>query len=394
MSITTDSQLLCKKCGREFSTKQNLQSHINRKTPCVRKEQGVEVDEHMEMVLTGKYGGTVLYSQEDHEKIAEHTWCISDSGYCRTMIKGKCIRLHRFITDISDDKIIDHINGNRLDNRQENLRITIKSGNAQNRRKSTNTETSSQYVGVAFHAQTNKYISYININKKRINLGSYVTEQDAAIARDMYIIHEMPDALYPLNFPNSAEEYKLTDYIPRKASNMRVPITSVSTLYEDIEHNPDIIRLIVNSNDSIVLIDRNDYELVKTHTIHIRKDDGYVMTNGQYLHRLILNVTDSRVFVDHIDNNKLNNTRINLRLSNPTKNAQNMKKRTNTTSKYKGVSFSMSRKKWVAAIMVEGKSIYLGRHDTEESAARFRDNYIRTNFPDSHYTFNFPEDTK
>ena len=46
--------------------------------------------------------------------------------------KGKQVRLHRLIANISDDECVDHINGNTLDNRLSNLRVTDSAGNGQN----------------------------------------------------------------------------------------------------------------------------------------------------------------------------------------------------------------------------------------------------------------------
>lgn len=79
--------------------------------------------------------------------------------------------------------------------------------------------------------------------------------------------------------------------------------------------------------------------------------------------------------IDHIDGNELNNTRKNLRKATPAQNAENRAKTTKKValSKYKGVTFHRKIGKWQSQIKLSGKSIYLGVHNTQESAARAYD---------------------
>lgn len=88
-------------------------------------------------------------------------------------------RLYRVIMGNPKGMIVDHINRNPLDNRKQNLRITTSLINNQNARKRKD-GTTSKYKGV--HKVNNKWIAQIQVNKKKINLGTYNFEQDAAIA--------------------------------------------------------------------------------------------------------------------------------------------------------------------------------------------------------------------
>lgn len=84
--------------------------------------------------------------------------------------------------------------------------------------------------------------------------------------------------------------------------------------------------------------------------------------------RLLLNVNDSSLMIDHIDGNPLNNSKINLRICSHNDNIKNLSKHKDNTSGYKGVT--KRRNKWRARICVNRKHISLGCFLTKEEAAR------------------------
>ena len=88
----------------------------------------------------------------------------------------------------------------------------------------------------------------------------------------------------------------------------------------------------------------------------------------KYLHRLLFNLTDRKVFIDHINHNTLDNTRENLRLSNNRLNQANRNKSPNCGSKYIGV-VKTKYNTWDSRIRDNRKRILLGRFKTEEAAA-------------------------
>lgn len=87
-----------------------------------------------------------------------------------------------------------------------------------------------------------------------------------------------------------------------------------------------------------------------------------------YMHRLILNAPKG-TDVDHIDGNRVNNSRRNLRLCTRLENLQNSKKRDGTASRHKGVDWLSANHKWRARIRHHGKTITLGCFATEGEAA-------------------------
>lgn len=90
-----------------------------------------------------------------------------------------------------------------------------------------------------------------------------------------------------------------------------------------------------------------------------------------FMHRLI-NETPKEFQTDHINNNKLDNRKCNLRTVTNTQNHHNMPLQKNNKSGFAGVSWSNERKKWVATIWHNNKPINLGRYLLIEEAVKIR----------------------
>ena len=80
----------------------------------------------------------------------------------------------------------------------------------------------------------------------------------------------------------------------------------------------------------------------------------------------------NKQFVDHIDNNKLNNNVYNLRFCTQQENCMNRKLSSKNTSNHKGVLFFKRTNKWKAGIMFKGKQYHLGYFDKIEDAVNAR----------------------
>lgn len=120
------------------------------------------------------------------------------------------------------------------------------------------------------------------------------------------------------------------------------------------------------------IIDRADIERVKDKKWHLTTV-GYAATDGgkTRLTNYLLGVkTSKEIVIDHINRNKLDNRRKNLRICTKGINALNSKLRSDNTSGYRGVSWDKSKGKWFAHIGVNGENTYIGRYKTKIEAIR------------------------
>ncbi len=149
-------------------------------------------------------GGVIVVDDDVYETVAAYKWRRDARGYARrvTSQRGKevTLMLHRVILGAVDGDVVDHVNGNPLDNRRQNLRLASLT---QNRANVAKVRGSSRYKGVTLHstgrwqaACSNKY------------LGLYETEEDAALAYDAEArIKFGPFAA--VNFPSAGERCAL-----------------------------------------------------------------------------------------------------------------------------------------------------------------------------------------
>lgn len=129
-------------------------------------------------------GYVVFISSQDTEACMKYIWfCQSVGGkgaYAATRINGKRTLMHRYLLSVKQGEIIDHKDGNGLNNTRGNLRICSETQNHQNAKKRCG--CSSQYKGVSWHKGESKWHARITVNGNRISLGYFIHEHLAAEA--------------------------------------------------------------------------------------------------------------------------------------------------------------------------------------------------------------------
>jgi AP2 domain. len=124
-------------------------------------------------------GMVAVVEKEDFDWLSIFSWCYSPVGYAQSRINGKAEYMHRLIMGAKKGEFIDHINLNKLDNRRSNLRFCTRQQNQHNQAARRGT---SRYKGVSYRRDTRKYSAQIHVNRKKINLGCFESEEDAARA--------------------------------------------------------------------------------------------------------------------------------------------------------------------------------------------------------------------
>lgn len=135
----------------------------------------------------------------------------------------------------------------------------------------------------------------------------------------------------------------------------------------------EIVEVELINSDSVVVCDKADYLYVSSHRWRLT-NSGYAMTyvdrKGVFMHRAIA-ACPKGLEIDHINHNKMDNRRCNLRIVTRGQNALNQPLRKTNTSGYKGVR--PHGKKWQAYIMVNRKMLLLGTYADKEDARKVRE---------------------
>jgi hypothetical protein len=159
-------------------------------------------------------------------------------------------------------------------------------------------------------------------------------------------------------------------------------------------------RKIFISQDNFTIVDPIDYYWLNNFQWYTEQKDQniyavrFILNPGQRpkitsMHRDIMN-SPKGLLVDHRNCDGLDNRRANLRLATHSQNQCNKRKRrSKTSSRFIGVSFDKWTGRWYASIKTNGKTIWLGRFDSEIEAAKAYDRaaikyhgeFARLNFP-------------
>jgi hypothetical protein len=184
----------CLKCGKiKTINSKNVRNGSSKSCGClhVGMKQGRTLNKYEELedcfVGTCSDGTKFYVDKQDYEKIKEYTWHTHEGNYIRTCLYSKMRKntysfLHNFILgEIPSGFVVDHIDGDPTKNKRENLRVVEQINNMKNLKKYSNNTSGTK--GVCYLKNEGKWHAYITYDKNRINLGKYVSKEDAIKVR-------------------------------------------------------------------------------------------------------------------------------------------------------------------------------------------------------------------
>jgi len=125
-------------------------------------------------------GKLIAKTNSKQRKVGTVLGTLTPKGYLLASVQGRLQRVHRLVFLYHHGYMpiqVDHIDGNRINNKIENLRAATSSQNNQNRKATS----SSGIKGVVWHKQSKKWIASICVNRKSVHLGSFISIEEAAL---------------------------------------------------------------------------------------------------------------------------------------------------------------------------------------------------------------------
>ncbi len=146
-------------------------------------------------------GKTALVDYDDFDRINRHKWVACPVGiawYANRTERGRSILMHREIMRARKGTVVDHIDGNGLNNCKSNLRFCNACQNSWNRRP---LGRHSRYKGVSFDKRRGKYYAVVRYQGNRLKYGPFDEEIEAARAYDRVALENHGEFAW-LNFPH------------------------------------------------------------------------------------------------------------------------------------------------------------------------------------------------
>ena len=183
----------CLNCGEDCV--RQITYILHKKNPvcskCALIRMGNDIKEN-DVEIKGDYAiinGDVLVDTEDLPRLLSYHRYVTKGtrGYAQINYDGGVYSLHRLIMglprkyDKETTLIVDHINGDQLDNRKKNLRICRKEKNPMNCKLYKNNK--SGYKGISYIKKLNKWQANVSKKGKTIYLGVYENLEDAVRVR-------------------------------------------------------------------------------------------------------------------------------------------------------------------------------------------------------------------
>ena len=158
-------------------------------------------------------GKVTFIDLEDVPHLNGGSLTISKYGYVDVSFplgyrKRKNHRLHRYLLEKSGvvlgDYVVHHRDGNRLNNQKANLAVISQTDNNKGKQGKKDRKKNERWKGYDIH-ETSYGLTYqarIGVDYKKVQLGTYLTEEDAAVAYDLSAIQYFGKELALLNFPD------------------------------------------------------------------------------------------------------------------------------------------------------------------------------------------------
>lgn len=146
-----------------------------RKIPLTREQYAIVDDEDYAYLMQWKWYANIS-GRKTNKYYARRVIYFSDEQKKK---KATVIHMHRALLVPPDGMFIDHINGDTLDNRRENLRICTHTENSRNKHVIWG---KSKFRGVSWHKKSKKWSSYIRVDWKLKFIGDFTSEAAAALA--------------------------------------------------------------------------------------------------------------------------------------------------------------------------------------------------------------------
>lgn len=363
--------------------------------------------------------GHAKIDEDDYEAVSKYVWRKVDR-YCKAKVGNDDIFMHQLLMGKAPNgHVIDHYDGDGLNNTRANLRIVTKSQNTQNR--TVNIEGTSKYRGVYLHKRGKKWASCSSNDY----LGAYDTEEEAARVFDTYTLlkygaqartnglvkYENIKDLDMDSLLKKKEKRDLPDNIRMKRKSFMVHIKykdnvfhavvatleiainkleefkkTIEEIKEEEANNHNAMEIIRNEDGVAIIPIVNKSGEIVAHAMvsddkwHMcmkyswfKNDKNYCKSyaDGKHvrMHRFIMNAPTDTI-VHHKDGNPLNNTTENLICTNHTVNNHCKIKKKNATSQYFGVWYNKTENRWASEIRKNNVRYNVGRFDTEIEAAK------------------------
>lgn len=128
-----------------------------------------------------KNAGHAKVDPEDFDRASQRRWYAVKRGRKALILYAESaahpqVLMHRFIVDCPTGFVVDHINGDGLDNRRSNLRVCSQRDNSRNR------GAVNGYCGVSWKADIGRWRARIMVERREISLGAFDTPEQAAEA--------------------------------------------------------------------------------------------------------------------------------------------------------------------------------------------------------------------